>query len=113
VELIERLEALSSPPSAVEAWSLVEAGPFGTSGEPAELFAAALGGSLDAALALAERVLPDFWWIVRSDERGGFANVGPNSDAFKGATAWPVYAATPALALCLAILRATNQEQDQ
>lgn len=59
--------------------------------------------SLDAALALAERVLPGFGWgaVQGSGERAK-ANVTP-ANADHGFTAT---AATPALALCAAILRA-------
>jgi hypothetical protein len=64
--------------------------------------------SLDAALALAERVLPGWGWCMRTDDTGQcFANVFPkcpNTDRIY----FDVYAATPALALCAAILKATD-----
>lgn len=65
--------------------------------------------SLDAALALAERVLPDYWWLVRSneDDTGFFANLGVNgTNPNMGAQCFPVFAASAPLALCIAILRA-------
>jgi hypothetical protein len=86
--------------------------------------------SLDAALALAERVLPGWGWLVRSDEeRGAFANltrwdfapvvdtvsisfgrpVAHAGDPTNGGRAAPVFARTPALALCAAILRAHSE----
>jgi hypothetical protein len=80
--------------------------------------------SLDAALALAERVLPpdpDFspqtpsvgWKInlyrgmIPTDQRGGwFANVRRHAtDGFEGASE------SPALALCIAILKATHKAE--
>lgn len=62
--------------------------------------------SLDAALALAERVLPGWGWCMRTDETGQcFANVfpgNPNIDRIF----YDAYAATHPIALCIAILRA-------
>ena len=64
--------------------------------------------SLDAALALAERVLPGWGWCIRTDDTGQcFANVFPkcpNTDRIY----FDVYAATHPLALCIAILKATD-----
>lgn len=67
--------------------------------------------SLDAALALAERVLPGWWWSVSSERIGEpeprpFAS-GWLSDGALGALR-TARAATPALALCIAILKATT-----
>ena len=68
--------------------------------------------SIDAALTL---VPEDFQWLVRDDERGGFCNVtSPDFVAIEGSNGqdesigkrFPTYAATPALALCIAALRA-------
>lgn len=58
------------------------------------------GGSVDAALALAERVLPGWVWDVTST---GTSWIMPASDDDRHFMA---SAATPALALCIAILRA-------
>jgi hypothetical protein len=61
--------------------------------------------SLDAALALAERVLPGWDWHARSHYGDKFfAQVWP---AFQSRQ-HEAYAATPALALCIAILKATD-----
>jgi hypothetical protein len=66
--------------------------------------------SLDAALALAERVLPGWSWMVRhyaagQGGRGWTAYVcKPDTDLV---SAGPV-GSSPALALCIAILKATD-----
>jgi len=56
-----------------------------------------------AALTLFRFALPDFCWLMRSDdERGVFANIGPR-EFWNSAVDGPRYrnfAATPALALC-------------
>jgi hypothetical protein len=64
--------------------------------------------SIDTAVALAALVLPDFWWLARSDETAGaMANIGPENDGkFKGETSWPTFAKTAPLALCASILSA-------
>ena len=70
--------------------------------------------SLDAALALAERVLPDYWWLVRSNEgdTGFFANLGLNgTNPNMGAKCFPVFSASAPLALCIAILRAKMEAE--
>jgi hypothetical protein len=61
--------------------------------------------SLDAALALAERVLPG-WWFTVGKLGQGFAvltNI-ETAETYKGT------AATPVLALCAAILKAVESE---
>jgi hypothetical protein len=59
--------------------------------------------SLDAALALAERMLPGWdWQIVKGSEEEAYVALQPHGAAF----GHEVQAATPALALCAAILRA-------
>jgi len=66
------------------------------------------GGSLDAALALAERVLPGKEWMLVKSTEGGetsfHALIGPDSLGRAGE------AASAALALCIAILRAKQGE---
>ena len=69
------------------------------------------GGSLDAALALAERVLPPMPWTVSRFHRDRAAEyqaalwMDPDSDpAGKGR------GSTPALALCIAILKARQSD---
>ena len=60
--------------------------------------------SLDAALALAERVVGDREWMVEVKDRP----LGRVHRACLGIVG-PVYASTPALALCIAILKAKAQ----
>lgn len=61
--------------------------------------------SLDAALAMAERVLPGCRCIAERDHDGtGWACVRASEDSERFMTD----AATPALALCIAILRALD-----
>lgn len=64
--------------------------------------------SLDAALALAERVLPGKEWMLVKSTEGGetsfHALIGPDSLGRAGE------AASAALALCIAILRAKQGE---
>ena len=70
--------------------------------------------SLDAALALAERVLPGWSWMVRHYASG---HGGPGWTAYvcqpenDTVNSGPVKS-TPALALCLAVLRATQEQPD-
>ena len=60
--------------------------------------------SLDRALALAERVLPGWGWSAGGSRGEHYARIDtPDGRDFEES-----YAATPALALCLAILKATN-----
>jgi len=62
--------------------------------------------SLDAALALAERVLPGWAWeLYAAYEIKGVMRYGCNLGEED-----TVYAKTPALALCIAVLRAKAQE---
>ncbi len=65
-----------------------------------------VGGSLDAALALAERVLEERVWFVRKETDGSHAGifVPLKLDVHQGV------AKTPALALCIATLRAKQGE---
>jgi len=70
--------------------------------------------SLDAALALAERVLPGWWWSISSERIGEpeprpFAS-GWLSDGETGEL-HTARAKTPALALCIAILKATHKAE--
>lgn len=83
---------------------------FDYKGGPVPLFS----DSIDAALALAERVLPGYWWLVRSDEgeSDSFANMGLiGTNPNMGAPCYPAFAPTPALALCISILRALEAQQ--
>jgi hypothetical protein len=68
--------------------------------------------SIDAALALVERKLPGWGWQVHRDPQPGleacFGFVGePGADGVCGRA----YAPSPAIALCLALCRATEGEK--
>lgn len=68
--------------------------------------------SLDAALALAERVLEGWSWEIRIDESGASVQAAPvwwmEGLAAPDEGGVSCEAATPALALCLAVLKAEN-----
>lgn len=63
--------------------------------------------SLDAALALAERVLPGWGFYLRRDGDGSGCGLIP--PGMTSVTPGHMQAATPALALCAAILRAQSE----
>jgi hypothetical protein len=64
--------------------------------------------SLDAALALAERVLPGWGFYLRQDKDGcGCGMVYPE---YNSVTAGHFTAPTPALALCAAVLKAVESK---
>lgn len=65
--------------------------------EEARHYAPRYTTSLDAAIALVERLLPGWWWEI--DAAG-------NATVFKAPRYVVEHAATPALALCLAALKA-------
>jgi len=65
--------------------------------------------SLDAALALAERVLPGFGFFLRKDKDG--CNCGLVYPDGHFVTPGCGQAPTPAIAMCIAILKALNPEQ--
>jgi hypothetical protein len=71
--------------------------------------------SLDAALALAERVLPGWAWEIRIDAAGTSVEAAPRwwleGLAAPDEDGVAVEGKTSALALCIAIAFATNQEQ--
>lgn len=101
MSLIERLEAAevgSAGLSIDVVTSLDDGGEFPTHGK---LFVTT---SLDAALALAERVLPGWSWTVGTrDVPGCTAVIDSNGGS---PILGEAIAPTPALALCIAILRA-------
>ena len=75
-----------------------------------------LSQSLDAALALAERVLPGWVWEIRLDADGGSVQGAPVW-WFEGLAApdeggVSADAKTAPLALCIAILNATEKDHD-
>ena len=108
MELINRLEAATGSFGPIEAWDIVEQGPFGTSGPLAELFAAALQGSLDAALALAERVLPGWHYELTPGRAEIAAEQWAYHDSAEDEGGQSASAKTTPLALCAAILKATD-----
>lgn len=69
--------------------------------------------SLDAALALAERVLPDWAWEIRLDRGGASVQAAPvwwmEGLAAPDEGGVSCDGKTPALALCIAILKAKAQ----
>lgn len=71
------------------------------------------GGSLDAALALAELVLPDWAWEIRLDRGGASVQTAPawwmEGLAAPDEGGVSCDGKTPALALCIAILKAKAQ----
>lgn len=123
-ELVERLEKASAGSvfGLTDCQAFMEA--LGLPVEPGDVFGlivrALHEGSLDAALALAERVLPGWWWLVCSSDHIGpdgkaksaMAEIGPRDWPGNPATPPPenilADAATAPLALCIAILKATT-----
>lgn len=91
-------------------------GPFGAFPNAESWIKAAIAGRWNSPhyttnLQDAVSAVPDdFDWLARNqrDQRhGGFANINRGGERpNEGAPCWPVYAATPALALCIAILKA-------
>ena len=110
-----RKEALAELIAKVEAgtwrhadWPTVEKGFWGSWNEAALHFHSAYSGSLDAANALHEAVLPGFWWL-----RSGFVMTVTNDN-----TGWGngIYGrarddTNPARAWLLAILRALHAQE--
>lgn len=101
--LIEFLESASGPIEGSKAWDVADRfNAWGSSSVERELFVSALQGSIDAALALAERVLDDEEWMVTKSREGG-------TTSFHAILKPEIFsqASTPALAICAAILRAS------
>jgi len=59
-----------------------------------------------AAVAFFHLALPDFGWLMRSDIRGGFANVYPRFSEGHDFRRFSRYAASPPQALCRSTLAA-------
>jgi hypothetical protein len=90
---------ISDPRDAVECWR----GPDGKS----RFANATFSRSLDAALALAGRVLPDRpICLDRMPDGSGWASVS-------GAISFNAKANTPAIALCIAIIKATDTGREE
>lgn len=124
VELAERIESATEPDRELDA--RIEAARRGEDYDalfvqgyaPEDWNAAPFTASLDAAMTLVPEGLE---WLARSDDCGGFANVtgkdfqsiveisgGETFNRSTGLSA-PSWAATPALALCAASLKARAQ----
>lgn len=111
--LIERLEKLDGPDREVDAWigNEVEPTTFRWERNYGPLAAHTYTASLDAAIALTEKVLPGWGFYLRSDKEGhGCGLVYP--DAFR-VTPCHCMGATPAIALVLALLRALQSTGGQ
>ncbi|MGX1587292.1 hypothetical protein [Brevundimonas diminuta] len=96
-----------------EHWAVWRASSSGIVGDGATQYAsAAVTTSLDAALALAERVLKGWAWEIRLEESGASVQAAPvwwmEGLAAPDEGGVSCEAAAPALALCLAVLKAAN-----
>ena len=116
--LLSRLQGLTAPDREVDAaiglaiggWTLSDEGPYGTINVPDEgsypnhpgSLYPSFTESLDAAVALCERVLPGYEWTVDKSGGRGFAGVGQSFNE---------EAATPAIALLIAILTALEARE--
>lgn len=68
--------------------------------------------SLDAAIALGEQALPDWVWTVGKDDCADFYWASINERDTKGGRTLPAHTGdTPALALCVAILKAKSDDR--
>lgn len=114
--LLERLEGASADViwTNQDAKELIDAlGRDRCGGTPAGIALAyvALNGSIDAALALAERVLPGWSWsaggLMKSEDRDAYARF----DTPDGCDFEEAYAATVPLAIVAALIRATAKEE--
>jgi hypothetical protein len=115
--------------SWIEAWDAVapslQTYRMKSDGESASVVSyAAFDGSLDAAHALHNAVLPGWKWLVRKADDGdvrigncgpeckGFANVWPQENPNLGGDNYPVFSYTPAHAWLLAILNALIAQEE-
>ncbi len=87
---------ISDPRDALDCWR-------GSDGK-SHFENATFSRSLDAALALAERVLPGWGWSAGGSRGEHYGRL----DTPDGCDFEEAYASTPALALCAAILKATD-----
>lgn len=117
VEVAARAFEAAKTGLAREHWAVWRASPSGIVGDGGTQYASApVTTSLDAALALAERVLPEetFWEMshnaVINGQRMYHADVFPPYQS--GEATFCGYGPHPALALCTAILRAKQGEEE-
>jgi len=96
---VRRIEAARSG-LAEEYWANWQASPDGTVYDPHTRYSSQpFTASVDAAIALAERVLPGWGWLTQ--------NCGsPKAIVVKDDDIYETQAATPAIALLIALLRA-------
>lgn len=112
-DLIARLEALTGPVDGGEIDRLIKLSPWyhdTPSSDPLwGLFVRALQGSLDAAIALTERLLPGYVWSISDGDEHG-----PNAFVHHRDNKMPVgdMAATPAIALLIATLKALATKEE-
>ncbi|MEN3145711.1 hypothetical protein ABCW43_00190 [Neorhizobium sp. IRAMC:178] len=112
-ELIEKLEKATCPDRDIDK-AITEL--FGTKNDHGVLICAGYLGigmftsSIDAAVQLCERVLPGWLWLV---EAGGDSDYGATvvSDDSSICSDW--HKSTPAIALCIAILRALQPKEGE
>lgn len=72
--------------------------------------------SIDAAVQLCERVLPDYLWGITQGTDGDVefqGNIWPNTQPFDASKDHFGYHSKPALALCIAILRALQPKEGE
>lgn len=105
-ELEKRLETATGPNEWLDAAIDHALNPGNTVG------AAPVSASLDAAVALVERVLPGWGYFIRRDEEGINASLlYPN--ALRVSPGCGQHKSSPALALCLALIRALIAKGDR
>lgn len=75
--------------------------------------------SIDAAIALVERMLPGWRWLIRPDKDGAFANLyptplwlAPEADWQEGRNCFPTIAQTPPFAILIALFRALQAKEE-
>ena len=137
--LIKRLEESEGPSRELDVDIMNEVAPFPTTGRRLFVWARTGGlvrdgvytddapeltGSVDAAIALAERVLPGWGWDVASNtphikacldpDLGAPCAKYPHWAAVSNVSSHNFHdAATPAMALCVAILKALQSKGEQ
>jgi len=75
--------------------------------------------SIDASLALVERMLPGWSWLVRDDDAGAFCNISvpelrddPMVEWIDGKTCFPAYANTAPLSILLSLFTALEAKDE-
>ncbi|TPJ70498.1 MULTISPECIES: hypothetical protein [unclassified Mesorhizobium] len=110
-ELIGRLEKLTGPDAHldIEIWEAIGGWPSREyrSVDYPRLYGTPLTGSIDAAVALVERLLPGWNWLVHTSGGGAFEAClySPDHNEHSGREIEKM-GPTPAIALCIALLKA-------